>query len=80
MDLAPLDLHLTTEEGMTASELDKRCWDCFHGQKALDDYFRGEMSEDDLIARLEYYDIEWEPLIDILEINMIMKYGIKTAI
>lgn len=80
MDLAPLELHLTTEEGMTASELDKRCGDCFYGQKALDDYFRGEMSEDDLIARLEYYDIEWEPLIDILEINMIMKYGIKTTI
>lgn len=80
MDLAPLDLQLTTEPGMTASELDKRCWDCFYGQKAVDEFFRGEMSEDDLIARLEYYDIDWEPLIDIVEINLITKYGIKTSI
>lgn len=80
MDLAPLELVLTTEDGMTASELDKRCWDTFHGQKALDDFFRGDISEDELVAKLEYYDIEWQPLIDVLELNLVMKYGIKTTI
>ncbi len=80
MDLEPLELQLTIEEGMTVSELDKRCSDCFHGQRAIDDFFRGDITEDDLIAKLEYYEIEWDPLIDILEVNLINKYGIKTAI
>ena len=73
----PLQLIVTTEDGMTASQYQTQYDNAFHGQRAIDDYFRGIGTEDDLIAKLEYYGIDWKELEDILEFNMVMRYGIQ---
>lgn len=73
----PIELEFNLEDGISLSEIESISKNAQIGQTAIDDFYSYKMSEDDLIAHLEYLDIDWQNLAIVAQNNLVQKYGIK---